>query len=243
MGNTTAENKEPGKLFSIIIPVFREKENINNCLSGISELEKLDETEVIIVDGDGGSTIKAVQSSNWPFKLIKIESEKGRGTQLNRGARIADGDALIFLHADTVLPVNALTHIEETLKNIQAGAFALKITSSNFFISYRGFMGTLRSWITRIPFGDQVHFIKRETFFKIGGYQDIPIMEDVALMLTIRKRKIPIKILKEKVTTSDRRWIKEGALKTTLHHWGLYTLYRFGYSPHKLSRRYKPHGE
>jgi len=77
VGNTTAENKESGKLFSIIIPVFREKENINNCLSSI-------------------------------------------------------------------------------------------------FISYRGFMGTLRSWIPRIPFGDQVHFIKRETFFKIGGYQDIP---------------------------------------------------------------------
>jgi hypothetical protein len=88
-----------------------------------------------------------------------------------------------------------------------------------------------------------VLFIRKETFFSIGGFQEIPIMEDVALMLTLRKSGIPIQILEERAFTSDRRWRKEGAVRGTLRNWTLFSLYRMGFSPERLVRRYKPHTE
>ena len=231
------------KTFSIVVPVYKEQEIINQCLENLTKLERIDESEVIIIDGDKGSTVRDIHVQHLPFDLSTLESQKGRGPQLNRGAQVALTDILIFLHVDTTLPVNALSLIEDTLKDYSAGSFRLSIDSGRYFLRLGNFLANLRAGVNKIPFGDQVYFMQRDIFFQIGGFQAIPIMEDVALMLELRKRKIRLHILKEKVITSDRRWNKEGMVRATFRNWILYASYRMGVPVEKLARRYIPHPE
>ena len=231
------------RTFSIIIPVYRESDTINTCLQSLVKLERVEESEVIIVDGDDGSTIDHVIKIDYPYSLISVVSEKGRGQQLNRGAGVASGRNLVFLHVDTSMPLNALSLIEESLKNYAAGSFSLGIDSKRLFLRLGNLLANIRSNISRIPFGDQVYFIRSDVFFCIGGYRNIPIMEDVAFMLDLKKRGIEIHIQKEKIITSDRRWKKEGMVKATIRNWFLYASYRIGVPVEKLSSRYIPHAD
>ena len=231
------------KTFSIIIPVYKEIDTINKCLQSLVKLERVEESEVIIVDGDNGSTTDHVIKADYPYSLKFVVSEKGRGQQLNRGAEAARGRNFVFLHVDTSMPLNALSLIEESLKSYAAGSFSLGIDSKRLFLRLGNLLANIRSNFSRIPFGDQVHFIRSDVFFGIGGYHHIPIMEDVALMLELKKRGIEIQIRKEKIITSDRRWKKEGMIKATIRNWFLYAIYRIGVPVEKLSSRYIPHAD
>jgi rSAM/selenodomain-associated transferase 2 len=234
---------EKQKKFSIIIPVYREFDTINICLQSLVKLERMEESEVIIVDGDDGSTMDHAVKTDYPYPLKSVMSEKGRGQQLNRGAEAANGSYFVFLHVDTSMPLNALSLIEESLKSYAAGSFSLGIDSKRLFLRLGNLLANIRSNFSRIPFGDQVHFIRSDVFFGIGGYQNIPIMEDVALMLELKKRGMEIQIRKEKIITSDRRWKKEGMIKATIRNWFLYATYRIGVPVEKLSSRYIPHAD
>ncbi len=119
-----------------------------------------------------------------------------------------------------------------------AGAFDLGIRSEKFIFRLIESAASLRSRATRIPFGDQAIFVRKDYFDKIGGYQDIPIMEDVEIMKRIRKRGDKIVILHQRVHTSSRRWEKEGILRCTLRNWLLQVLYLLGVSPHRFSKLY-----
>ena len=165
----------------------------------------------------------------------------GRGKQMNEGASIASGSILLFLHADTALPPDALKLIAAAMQKTTyvAGAFDLGIKSERSVFRVIEFAASLRSRITRIPFGDQAVFIRKEYFDVIGGFKEIPIMEDVEIMQGIKKRGDKIVILPQKTFTSSRRWEAEGILYSTLRNWVLQILYFFGISPHKLSRFYK----
>jgi rSAM/selenodomain-associated transferase 2 len=237
------ESHERGRAFrfSLIIPVYREFDLIEQCLSHVESLERTNEVEVIVVDGDGGTTLRALGKTLYSFTLKSIVTEKGRGLQFNRGAEESSGSILVFLHVDTTLPMNALSLIETALESCEAGSFRLGIDSKRLFLRLGNILANVRSGLTRIPYGDQVFFIKRELFIKIGGFQNIPIMEDVAFMLALKKLGIKITILHEKVCTSARRWDKEGMLKGTFRNWALYTAYRLGVSPERLHRYYRPH--
>jgi rSAM/selenodomain-associated transferase 2 len=240
MTGTEKDRENLQKKFSFIIPVYREQELINPCLSHLETLQRTDEIEVLVVDGDNGSTISRMDKER-PFTLKAIKSPMGRGVQQNRGVQSSVGIFLIFLHVDTQIPGNACSLIENVLAHYHAGAFSLGIDTTCLFLKISQRFANIRSRFSRIPYGDQVIFIRRGTFVDLGGFQEIPLMEDVALMLQLRKRQFPVQILREQCLTSGRRWQKEGAVKGTLRNWALYTLYRLGATPERLIRWYRPH--
>ncbi len=222
---------------SIILPVLREASLVNDVIDHLRGLENNNETEIIVVDGDPeGTTLTAITRDN----VIKLGSPRGRGRQMNAGAREAKGKILLFLHADTELPLNALRLIAAAMKDKRyvAGAFDLGIRSERLIFRLIESAASLRSRATRIPFGDQAIFVRKDYFEKIGGYKDIPIMEDVEIMKRIKKRGDTILIVRQRVHTSSRRWEKEGILRCTLRNWLLQVLYLVGVSPHRFSKLY-----
>ncbi len=222
------------KRFSIIIPVLHEAAIIHDLIGHLEHLEGAGEAEVIIVDGSAtGDTMHAITTEN----VLCLSSPPGRARQMNHGAAAASGDILIFLHADTRLPADALTLIGRTLADatIVAGAFDLRIHSDRWIYRLIAAAASLRSRITRIPYGDQAIFIRRESFFHLGGYPDIPLMEDVAFMRQIKKAG-KITILPRPVVTSPRRWEREDIIATTLKNWFLLAAYYLGVHPEKLAR-------
>lgn len=214
---------------------------IDSIIHHICGLERAEETEIVVVDGDPeGGTLRAISRNN----VKKIKSPRGRGKQMNEGAKVAGGNTLLFMHADTELPTNSLQLIEAAMrdKRYVAGAFDLGIRSKSYLFRIIEVAVSLRSRATKIPFGDQAIFIRKDYFHKIGGYKDIPIMEDVEIMERIKKRGDKILIIPQRVLTSSRRWEKEGVLYCTLRNWLLQIFYLLGVSPHKLSRFYRHNG-
>lgn len=224
--------------YSFIIPVYREAEIINSTIDHLMCLQKFADAEIIVADGyPKGSTLKEISNTS----VKKILCPKGRARQMNCGAAKSSGDILIFLHADTRLPENALKKIATILedKAIVCGAFDLGIDSERFAFRIIEKMASWRSRLTRIPYGDQGIFIRRDYFRALGGFQDIPLMEDVELMQRVKRNQDKIFILKEKVKTSSRRWESEGIIYCTLRNWLLITLYLSGVKPEKLVRFYR----
>jgi rSAM/selenodomain-associated transferase 2 len=225
--------------FSFIIPVLHEASVIREAVAQIRMLDGGETSEIIVVDGDPeGGTLRAIPDG----AVRKILSEQGRGSQLNRGAGAASGEVLVFLHADTALPRDALTRIGEALRDetLRGGAFDLEIDSPRPIFRLIERVASRRSRITRIPYGDQAIFLRRACFQALGGFRELPIMEDVDLMRRLRLAGGRIAILPERVVTSARRWEKEGALYTTLRNWSLVTLFSFGIDAKRLTRWYRP---
>ena len=232
--------KDPGNLkngISIIIPAWNESSKINLTIDGILSLPYKGFIEIIVVDGSPeGDTANAIKAKN----IKKLFSEKGRAKQMNKGALNSNGEVLLFLHADTLLPKDSLQRISGIMdkKGIVAGAFDLGIQSKRIIFRLIEAAASLRSRITRIPYGDQAIFIRKKYFQEIGGFKEIPLMEDVELMRRIKKAGNKIYIISDKVMTSSRRWEKEGILYCTLRNWLLVTLYYLGVKPDKLMRFY-----
>ena len=225
-------------LLSIIVPVVDEDRIINDLIEHLYGLPFGDGCEVIIVDGNQSqNTLKAISRGD----VKKIASFKGRGAQMNAGAAGAKGEILLFLHADTLLPRPVLDQILLALKqpDIVGGAFDLGINSNRWGFRLIETVASLRSRITRMPYGDQAIFIKKAVFERLGGFGEIPLMEDVDLMRRVRKTGQKIAIIPLKVLTSPRRWEKEGLFFSTLRNWILISLYLLGVSPQRLSKFYK----
>jgi rSAM/selenodomain-associated transferase 2 len=172
--------------------------------------------------------------------VVTLITQKGRGRQMNAGAEVARGDILIFLHADTLLPDSALKKISQALEgqDYVGGAFDLKIGSDRLFLRYISVRASLRSRFNRIPYGDQAIFMRKKYFDEIGRFKDIPLMEDVELMRRVKRDRKKIHILPDKVTTSARRWQRDGALYTTVRNQVLVALFRLGVSPARLAKYY-----
>ncbi len=226
--------------FSIIIPVVNEKNVINETITHVEEIAHTAGAaiEIIVVDGDrDGKTIGVIRHHDVKTAI----SEKGRGTQMNCGAAMAKGDIVVFLHADTCLPAGCFSLMEAALCNPKyiAGAFDLSFDSERLVFRLIAKIASWRSRLTRIPYGDQAFFFTRNSFATIGGFADIPLMEDVEIMRRIKKRREHITIVKGSVTTSQRRWEKDGIMLCTLRNWLLITLYLVGVSPKFLSGLYK----
>ncbi len=224
---------------SIIIPVLREQASVGDLIGHIRKLDSDNmPPELIVVDGDpSATTIKTILQNG----IITAVSETGRAKQMNRGAALAAGDILLFLHADTFLPKNAFELIRTVLKDQRCvgGAFNLGVRSGRRIFRITETYVRLRTRITRVPFGDQAIFLRKEYFERIGRYRSIPIMEDVELMTRIRKRGDRICIIPEKVTTSARRWEKDGIVRGTVRNWTLQVLYCCGVGPERLARYYR----
>jgi rSAM/selenodomain-associated transferase 2 len=222
-------------MISIIIPVYKEPE-ISAVISNVVE-QNYPDFEILVIDGEeSGRTIGLINNKS----IKKYISQPGRAHQMNFGAEKATGDILLFLHADTILPVGALSKVSGMIAaGYEAGCFDLQIDSNNFLLrEIISKTSSIRSRITRLPYGDQALFFRSEFFKSIGGFPAIPLMEDIAIMQIILKLKKKIVILPDRVTTSDRRWLEEGILYVMLRNPILAALYMLGVSPEKLKKFY-----
>jgi rSAM/selenodomain-associated transferase 2 len=167
-----------------------------------------------------------------------MSADRGRGRQMNAGAAMARGDAFLFLHADTCLPAAALTLVGDAVANGATwGRFDVRIDGSLRGLGLVALMMNWRSRLTGIATGDQAIFVTREAFRRIGGFPDIALMEDIVLSRELRALAWPA-CLRHKVTTSGRRWERNGLLRTILMMWRLRLRFRFGASPADLAREY-----
>ncbi len=226
------------KDISIIIPVIDEVAMINQTLQRLRNLKTSGSYEIIIVDGNPlENTLRAATETG----IKKIKGPLGRGAQMNAGARAASGRILLFLHVDTCLPDNAVDCIISVCGSdrIVGGAFDLGIDSPKPAYRVIEKIASIRSRLTRIPYGDQAIFIKKKVFAAIGGFGEIPIMEDIDLMRRTKQAGHKIRFIPEPVKTSPRRWEKEGIIYCTIRNIILSTLFYLGVSPNFLKKFYK----
>ncbi len=220
--------------FSIIIPALNEASTIQSCLLGLQSIRN--RAEIILVDG--GSTDNTLELAE-SLVDITIISAKGRAIQMNTGAEIATGDILVFLHADTFLPYDALELLNQAInsENKHWGRFDIQLRGTQYLLKVIATLMNWRSRITGIATGDQVIFVNKTLFDSIGGYPDIALMEDICICTTLKKISPPI-CLGAKVSSSGRRWEKNGVFKTILLMWCLRLQYFLGARPETLSILY-----
>lgn len=224
-------------LISIIIPVLNEAQMIKSTIQRLQENSRL-KIEIIVVDG-GSQDDTAVIVQQLGVKMINVPGG-GRGIQMNAGAKIAQGEILLFLHGDSQLPAKFADLIVQTLKSpgIIAGAFELRIDSNNSSLRWVEIFVKLRSHLWSLPYGDQAIFMTKQVFEDLGGFLNLPIMEDFELVQRL-KRQGKIAIAPAAVITSARRWQKLGVWQTTLINQFIILGYYLGISPLKLRDFYR----
>ena len=190
--------------------------------------------ELILVDG--GSQDDTVHIATGKADQILI-SAAGRALQMNAGAKMAKKKVLLFLHIDTQLPSGADKNILDVCQKFEWGRFDVKFTSERFIFKIIALMMNWRSRTTHIATGDQCLFFDRQVFEKIGGFPEIPLMEDIAISKIIKKYHKPA-CLYDKVTTSSRRWEEQGVIFVIIKMWYLRFFYFLGVSPDNLVRKY-----
>ena len=218
---------------SVIIPILNEAKSI---VAMLQALLPLGPSELFIVDGGSSDGTRAICRQ---FGVEVLTSPRGRAAQMNYGARRATGDVLLFLHADTRLPPTAFDDIRDALADPRfvGGRFDIQLDGDHWMLRVVGAMISLRSRLSNVGTGDQAIFVRREMFQGMGGFPDIPIMEDVAFCRAL-KRLGEMACLRSKVITSARRWELDGVWRTIFRMWMLKSLYLIGVSPHRLKRYY-----
>ena len=221
---------------SIIVPVLNEAELIDELIGRLKHLRELD-AEIIIVDGQStDATTKHLEGAG--FTVLRCP-QRGRGYQLALGSTLATHDNLLFLHADTVLPSNALSLIEQALATGSAcwGRFDVQIAGTMRGLNMVAFMMNWRSRLTGIATGDQAIFMTRAALTAAGGVPEQVIMEDVELSKQLRQLSAPV-CLRQRVTTSGRRWQRDGLWPTIWLMWRLRWRYWRGASAETIAQEY-----
>ncbi|MEK7280069.1 MAG: TIGR04283 family arsenosugar biosynthesis glycosyltransferase [Nitrospirota bacterium] len=218
---------------SVIMPVLNEEEIIEDTIRSLNDPR----LELIVVDGGSRDKTASIVSR---YKARLIPSMPGRGRQMNHGARCSTRDILLFLHGDAKITENGIDAMLNAMEDplIIGGAFRLAIDSRSPCLSFVALWANMRSIIFGLPYGDQGIFVRRSAFEEIGGYQDVPIMEDLEFIRRL-KRRGKITIMRESVSVSSRRWDKEGPIYTTLRNLILTAFFLLGVSPKKLYKWYK----
>ena len=225
---------------SVIIPAWNEVQVIARTLSRIPQ-----DSEAIVVDGGStDGTPRAVRGcARHAIKLLVLPN-RPRGTLLNAGAQKARGEVLLFLHADTRLPSNAATAIGQALHDpaVAGGAFSLSFVPRRFAYALVAFGANVRSRLFGLPYGDQALFVRRSVFRSLRGFKPWPLLEDVDLVLRLR-RYGRLALLTATVQTSARRYQRLGLVRTVMGNLGLLTRYWVGEDPRRLARAYwRPSG-
>lgn len=223
-------------MISIVIPTYNESLLIESTLIKLHSVLALGD-EIIVVDGlSEDNTGKIVEK----FSGVQlISSRRGRSAQMNAGADIAKGDYILFQHADVLLDENCLYALKNHIKDdgIVWGWFSFRLDSSGFIYRVLERGSNLRNRLTGIPLGDHGIFVRKDVFHKIGGFPDIPIMEDIEFIKKIKNLAKGIEI-KTPIVISARRFEKSGILGTLIRMWILRIFYLFGMSPEKLAPYY-----
>ena len=219
---------------SVIIPTRNEEPWVACAVTSAFEAGA---TEVIVADG--GSTDRTAALAEKEGALV-LSCPAHRARQLNQAARKASGGALIFLHADTLLPSGAAAAVAEALarEDVVFGGFRIAFLEPARRLRTAAAMINFRTRMTRCPWGDQAQFMRRETFLRVGGFREIPLMEDYDLALRM-KREGRTLVLPQSVTTSGRRFLAKGVLRTAAINWSIITRFRLGADPEELARWYR----
>ena len=220
---------------SIVIPALDEAASIREALAALEPLRGRG-AEVIVVDG--GSRDGTIERAR-PLADLVITAPRGRGSQMNAGAAAANNDVLLFLHADTRLPpdpdrllVDLFAHSDRAW-----GRFDVTIAGRSPLLRVVAAMMNWRSRVTGIATGDQAMFMTRAAFARAGGFPDIPLMEDVVMSRRLKAIGPPA-CLAARVTTSGRRWDRDGVVRTIFMMWRLRLAFFLGAEPARLARQY-----
>jgi rSAM/selenodomain-associated transferase 2 len=222
-------------VLAIIVPALREAANLARLLPALRAAAP--GAEIIVADAgsDDGTREVAARVAG----VTVLTCERGRARQMNAGARAAHGDTLLFLHADTVLPDGFEASITRALAEpgVVAGRFDVRLDNPRWPFRMIASLMNLRSRWSGISTGDQALFVRRDVFEALGGFPDIPLMEDIELTRRLKRRGRQA-ALRERVTTSARKWEREGVARTIGLMWTLRLLYACGVSPARLHRWY-----
>jgi rSAM/selenodomain-associated transferase 2 len=218
---------------SVIIPTLNEAGSIAHTLALVRQRG---ECQLIVVDG--GSADATVEVARREADLV-LSSPSGRARQMNAGARAATGEIVLFLHADTVLPQEFSFLVTQALADPQVvgGRFDVRLDAVGWPFRLVETLMNLRSRLTRISTGDQAIFVRRDIFLTLGGYPEIALMEDLELSRKL-KRAGKIACLRARVTTSARRWQRDGVLRTIVLMWALRLGHFLGIPPERLKTFY-----
>lgn len=218
---------------SVIIPVLNEASVIEKTLRHTKALHG--DFEIIVVDGGSSDATASIAGS----LTTLINSSRGRWTQMNTGAKSASGEILLFLHADTLLPIGAFTAIEHSLSNLKVigGRFNLRLDENGWKYRLVGSSINLRDRLIKGFTGDQAIFIRKSAFEHLGGYRALPLMEDLDLGVRMCRSgkvvRLPLTVI-----TSARRWKNNGVVKTVILMWALRLSYFLGIPHRRLRQRY-----
>jgi rSAM/selenodomain-associated transferase 2 len=219
---------------SIIIPTLNESRNV---VSLLKSFQVIPDIEVIVSDGGSADGTLELALENG---AITVVSTPGRGTQLNRGAALARGKILLFLHADSRISHEGIAKVMEAMatEKVVGGAFYLAVNGAEKLLKIVVAAANLRSKYFKIAYGDQGIFVEREHFERLHGFKEISLMEDYDFFRRLR-RSGKIILIKKGLATSSRRWEKEGVLYATIRNWAIFFLYRLGVPPASLQKWYK----
>lgn len=220
---------------SIIIPVLNEAQQIQALLQELVCLPEL--AEIIVVDGGSTDGTPALAQQDVAVRVVEF-GRASRASQMNAGAAVASGDLLLFLHADVRLPLSALADIRAALlaEHVVGGCFAFGFPANvtRAYCVYAWGINLRTRWFQTAT-GDQAIFVRRAVFERLGGYQTIPLMEDVELFNAL-KQQGSVALLSSAVCVSPRRWQQSGLVRTGLLMYALRLGYWLGVSPARLKR-------
>lgn len=194
-------------MISVIIPVYNEEKVLRNTLLQLQNHYVKHDTIVV----DGGSEDRSCEITRQFPDVILLHAKKGRASQLNTGAKSATGDWLLFLHADTMLPLNALLDIEKLQinSNVLAGGFRHRFSGNDWRLRLISELDNYRCQRTRIMYGDQAMFVCRDLFEMMGGFPELPVLEDLYFSVKLKKHTLPF-LMDSYVTTDSRKFTKIG---------------------------------
>ena len=222
---------------SIIVPAKNESRQITRALASLQSL-RAGGHEIIVVDGESEDNTAALAG---PLSDVVLSSPPWRAKQMNVGASAASGDVFLFLHADTLVP-NDLDRLIIDGMHSQCkywGRFDVRLDGRHPLLRIVEFMMNWRSRLSGIATGDQGIFVERQLFQHLGGFSEIPLMEDIDLSRRLKCSAGAPLCLKEKVCTSSRRWEQNGIVRTILLMWYLRAAYYFGVAPERLAQLYR----
>lgn len=221
---------------SIVIPTLNEAQNLKPLLQDLAGFRGQGH-EILLVDG--GSEDQTLAQANGHVDRVLLGT-RGRAAQMNAGARVAKGDILWFVHADSRVPADAAGYLIDACgAGHHWGRFDVRLSGSHWLLRVVAYTMNLRSHLTGIVTGDQGIFVTRKAFESVNGFPQIALMEDIALSKKLRRQGRPARIRQPSLQTSSRRWEKQGILRTVLHMWRLRLAYALGVEPQALARRYR----
>lgn len=220
---------------AIVIPALDEEESLRRNLP--AALAVADE----VIVSDGGSADRTAEVARELGARV-VTGPAGRGGQLNRGAAAAlqgGAEILLFLHADTTLPDGGAARVREAVSaGACGGAFLIRFDADRPLQRLGSRLVNWRTRKLRVPLGDQAQFATRETFERLGGFRDWPILEDFDFMLRLRREKRMV-VIEAEVVTNSRRFLEQGTVRTVATNWLIWLLFLLGVSPHRLARLYR----